>query len=51
MIRRPRLVTASIMGDPMPDRLERAKALRLSLPPPRPEQDLAQWLPERRASQ
>lgn len=39
------LVTAAVLGDPLPGRLERAEALRLSLPAPRPEQDLAQWLP------
>lgn len=40
------VVTAAVMGDPLPGRLERAEALRLSLPEPRPEQDLAQWLPD-----
>lgn len=38
------LVTAAVLGDPLPGRLARAEALRLSLPAPRPEQDLAQWL-------
>lgn len=41
----PDVVTAAVLGDPLPGRLERAEALRLSLPEPRPEQDLAQWLP------
>lgn len=40
-------VTASITGDPIPDREERAEALRLSLPEPRPEQPLAEWLDHR----
>lgn len=39
-----RLVTAEVMGDPAPDRLERAEALRLSLPEPRPEIPLSAWL-------
>lgn len=36
-------VTALVLGDPAPNRLERAEALRLSLPPPRDEErgDLA----------
>lgn len=41
------LVTAAVLGDPLLGRVERAEALRLSLPAPRPEQDLAQWLPTR----
>lgn len=39
----PRCVTAALLGDPAPDRLERAEALRLSLPEPRPEQPLSEW--------
>jgi hypothetical protein len=31
-------VTGQILGDPLPDRLERAEALRLSLPPPRDDE-------------
>jgi hypothetical protein len=31
-------VTALILGDPLPDRTERAEALRLSLPPPRDDE-------------
>lgn len=42
----PDVVTAAVLGDPLPGRLERAEALRLSLPEPRPEQDLTQWLPD-----
>lgn len=44
MARAPRCVTALLMNDPLPDRLERAEALRLSLPAPRPEQPLSDWL-------
>ena len=46
MARAPRCVTALLMGDPVPDRLERAEALRLDLPVPRPEQPLSDWLAE-----
>lgn len=35
--------TAQLMGDPEPDRLERAEALRRSLPEPR-ELPLSDWL-------
>lgn len=38
-----RCVTALLMGDPMPDRLERAEALRQQLPEPR-ELNLSEWL-------
>ena len=38
-----RCVTALLMGDPAPDRLERAEALRLALPEPR-DLDLSEWL-------
>lgn len=31
-------VTAMILGDPVPDRLERAEALRAILPPPRDDE-------------
>jgi hypothetical protein len=31
-------VTALILGDPAPDRFERAEALRFSLPPPRDDE-------------
>jgi hypothetical protein len=31
-------VTGLVLGDPAPDRLERAEALRLSLPPPRDDE-------------
>jgi hypothetical protein len=31
-------VTAIVLGDPAPDRLERAEALRLSVPPPRDDE-------------
>lgn len=36
-------VTAQLMGDPEPDRLERAGGLRRSLPEPR-ELPLSDWL-------
>lgn len=41
----PRSVTAALMGDPEPRRLERAEALRLCLPEPR-ELPLSEWLGE-----
>ncbi len=31
-------VTAAVLGDPAADRIERAEALRLSLPPPRDDE-------------
>jgi hypothetical protein len=31
-------VTAALLGDPVPDRIERAEALRRSLPEPRPDE-------------
>ena len=43
-MRAPRCVTALLMTDPAPDREERAEALRLSLPEPRQEQPLSEWL-------
>lgn len=36
-------VTALLMGDPDPDRLERSEALRRALPEPR-EVDLSEWV-------
>lgn len=41
----PRCVTGVVMGDPLPGRLERAEALRLALPEPRPEIGLEEWAP------
>lgn len=38
-----RCVTALLMGDPDPDRLERSEALRRVLPEPR-DVDLSEWL-------
>lgn len=38
-----RCVTALLMGDPDPDRLERSEALRRALPEPR-EVDLSEWV-------
>lgn len=38
-----RCVTALLMGDPDPDRLERSEALRRTLPEPR-EVDLSEWV-------
>lgn len=40
----PRSATAALMGDPPPDRLERSEARRLSLPEPRPEIPLSEWI-------
>lgn len=45
-MRASRCVTALLMGDPAPDREERAEALRLALPEPRPDQPLSDWLAE-----
>lgn len=42
----PRCVTGALMGDPLPDRIERAEALRLSLPEPREERPLSEWIAE-----
>ncbi len=44
MTRVPRCVTGAVMGDPQPDRLVRAEALRRTMPEPRPEQPLSEWL-------
>lgn len=43
-----RVVTADLMGDPLPGRFERAEALRRSLPEPRPDIPLEDWLGERK---
>lgn len=39
-----RNVTAALLGDPAPDRHERAEALRQRLPEPRAEIPLTDWL-------
>lgn len=39
-------LTARLLGDPDPDRFAKSEALRLSLPEPRPELALSEWLGE-----
>lgn len=46
-----RRVTSLLMGDPAPDRAERAEALRRALPEPRTEQPLSEWLVDRAEEQ
>jgi len=46
-VRLKRNVTAALLGDPAPDRHERAEALRRSLPEPRAEIPLSEWLGHR----